>query len=72
MNLCTQSAQKVLKDKFGVFNYNFDTIFSNKYIVNYLKWDKEKQKEFIITIGGKINFKKTKFLIENKLGEITK
>jgi hypothetical protein len=72
MNLCTQSAQKVLKDKFGLFNYNFDTIFSTKYIANYLKWNEQKQKEFIIIIGGKVNFKKTKSLIENKLGEIAK
>lgn len=68
MNLTTQSAQKLLKEKFGLFNSNFETIFNSKYIENYLKWDEDKKKQFIITIGGKINFKKTKNLIETKLG----
>jgi hypothetical protein len=68
MNLTTQTAQKTLKEKFGLFNSNFDTIFNSKYIQNYLKWDEQKRKEFIITLGGKVNFKKTKIFIENKLG----
>ena len=68
MNLSTQTAQGILKNKFGLFNYNYDTIFNSNYIYNYLKWDENKKKEFIITIGGKVNFKKTKSLIENKLG----
>jgi hypothetical protein len=68
MNLSTQAAQGILKSKFGLFNYNYDTIFNSNYIYNYLKWDENKKKEFIITIGGKVNFKKTKSLIENKLG----
>jgi len=68
MNLSTQTAQAILKNKFGLFNYNFETIFNSNYISNYLKWNEDKKKEFIITIGGKVNFKKTKSLIENKLG----
>lgn len=70
MNLNTQSAQRVLKEKFGLFNYNFDTIFNSKYINNYLNWNESKRSEFIVTIGGKINFKKTKNLIEDKLGAL--
>lgn len=72
MNLTTQSAQRVLKERFGLFNSNFDIIFNSKYIENYLKWDEEKRKQFIIILGGKVNFKKTKFFIENKLGVLKK
>lgn len=68
MNLTTQTAQKILKEKFGLFNSDFETIFNSKYIKNYLKWSEEKRKQFIITLGGKVNFKKTKSFIEDKLG----
>lgn len=67
-NLDTQTVQRALKNKFGLLKSSFDTVFSNKYISYYNTWPEDKRKEFIITIGGKANFRKTKSFIEEKQG----
>jgi hypothetical protein len=67
-NLDVQSVQRKLRNEFGLIKSSFDVLTNSKYISNYLNWPEEKKKEFIITIGGKVNFKKTKSFIEGKLG----
>jgi len=67
-NLETQSVQRALKEKFGLLKSSFEVLTNTRYISNYLIWPKEKQKDFIVTIGGKVNFKKTKSFIEEKIG----
>jgi hypothetical protein len=67
-NLETQSVQRALKEKFGLLKSSFDVLTNTRYISNYLIWSKDKQKDFIVTIGGKVNFKKTKSFIEEKIG----
>jgi hypothetical protein len=67
-NLETQSVQRALKEKFGLLKSSFDVLINTKYISNYIKWPEDKQKDFIVTIGGKVNFKKTKSFIEEKIG----
>lgn len=66
-NLDVQSVQRVLRNRFGLLKSSFDVLTNSKYIVNYLNWPEDKRKEFIITIGGKVNFKKTKSFIEERL-----
>jgi hypothetical protein len=66
-NLETQSVQKTLKEKFGLLKSSFDVLTNSRYISNYLVWPEDKKKEFILTIGGKVNFKKTKSFIEEKI-----
>lgn len=66
-NLDVQSVQRTLRDKFGLIKSSFDVLTNTKYISNYLNWPEDKKKEFIITIGGKVNFKKTKSFIEERL-----
>lgn len=66
-NLETQSVQRTLKEKFGLLKSSFDVLTNTRYISNYLKWPEEKRKEFIVAIGGKVNFKKTKSFIEGKI-----
>jgi len=66
-NLDAQSVQRVLRNKFGLLKSSFEVLTNSKYISNYLGWPEEKKKEFIITIGGKVNFKKTKYFIEERL-----
>ena len=67
-NLETQSVQRALKEKFGLLKSSFDVLTNTRYMSNYSTWPEEKRKEFIITIGGKVNFKKTKSFIEEKQG----
>lgn len=71
-NLDTQSVQRTLKNKFGLLKSSFDIVFNDKYLSYYKTWPEEKKKEFIATIGGKANFKKTKFFLENKRGALWK
>ena len=66
-NLDTQSVQKTLREKFGLLKSSFDVLTNSRYISNYLVWPEDKKKEFILTIGGKVNFKKTKSFIEEKI-----
>lgn len=66
-NLEVQSVQRTLKEKFGLLKSSFDVLTNTRYISNYLMWPDEKKKEFIVTIGGKVNFKKTKSFIEEKI-----
>lgn len=66
-NLEIQSVQRTLKEKFGLLKSSFDVLTNDRYISNYLRWPDEKKKEFIVTIGGKVNFKKTKSFIEEKI-----
>ena len=68
-NLETQSVQRALKENFGLLKSSFDVLTNARYIANYSTWSEEKRKQFIITIGGKVNFKKTKFFIEEKQGD---
>jgi len=63
-NLDTQTVQRTLKSKFGLLKSSFENIFSDKYMSYYKGWPEEKRKEFALVIGGKVNFKKTKFFIE--------
>jgi len=66
-NLETQSVQRALKEKFGLIKSSFDVLTNLRYISNYTKWPEEKRKEFILTIGGKVNFKKNKYFIEGNI-----
>lgn len=66
-NLETQTVQRTLKEKFGLLKSSLDVLTNKKYISNYTYWPEEKKKEFITIIGGKVNFKKTKYFIEGKI-----
>lgn len=66
-NLDTQTVQKTLREKFGLLKSSFDVLTNSRYISNYLKWPEQKRNEFLVTIGGRVNFKKAKFYIEGKI-----
>lgn len=63
-----QSNQRILLNEFNIKNpaVIFNNI--NNVTESYKRWNEEKQKKFLITLGGKINFNKTKKFIESKLG----
>jgi hypothetical protein len=63
-NLSLQSIQKALKEKFNFTGESIDC-FISKGLEKYKAWSEDKQKDFIATIGGRANFKKTKALIDN-------
>jgi hypothetical protein len=66
-NLETQSVQRALKDNFGLLKTSYEILTDKRYISNYLIWPEDKKKQFILTIGGKVNFKRTKNFIEERL-----
>lgn len=69
-NLEMQTIQRDLKFNFGFNSLKVEEINSPKVLNKYLNWDDQKKKDFIIKIGGKANFKKTKSFIESLIKEI--
>ena len=62
--LAMQSTAKTLWQDFQL-PQNLDYILNPSFTTKYKNWPQEKQKKFIILLGGRINFKQTKELIEN-------
>lgn len=64
-NLTMPSVQKLLKEKFKIFNYNYSTITSQKFIENYKFWPNEKKEYFYKILGGRVYSKKVRDLLES-------
>jgi hypothetical protein len=72
-NLAMPSIQRTLKNEFKIFNFNFSTITSEKFINNYKTWPIQKKEEFYRTLGGNVFSKKVQYLLENiNKNEVTK
>lgn len=68
-NLDLQTTQRELKFKFGFNSLKLEDISSEKVLNRYINWDEQKRNEFLVKIGGRANFKKTKSFIESKIGD---
>lgn len=60
-----QSTVKALAE-YG-FEPNLEYFCSKDFYEIYSKWDQTKQNKFVVLLGGKVNFIKTKNLIEYNL-----
>lgn len=67
-NLDLQTTQRELRFNFGFNSLKVEDISSPKVINKYMSWTEEKRNNFIVKIGGKANFKRTKGFIESKIG----
>jgi hypothetical protein len=67
-NLDLQTTQRELRFKFGFNSLKVEDISSPKVINKYMSWTEEKRNDFIVKIGGKANFKRTKGFVESKIG----
>lgn len=68
-NLDLQTTQRELKFKFGFNSLRLEDISTERVLNRYIRWDEEKRNDFLVKIGGRANFKKTKNYIESKIGE---
>lgn len=68
-NLQLQTVQRSLSQQYKIFNPQVNTITCERFINLYSSWDEKKKSEFIITIGGKVNFKKVKYFFDQKIEE---
>lgn len=55
-----QSTQSILIKEFGVKEPNIKTITNIGFLNNYKLWDENKKHKFLVTIGGPLNYEKTK------------
>jgi hypothetical protein len=64
-NLELQTTQNILRKDFGFNAINYSNIITC--INKYKNWNEEKQNKFVVTLGGKANFRKTKAFIESRI-----
>lgn len=62
-----QSTGKNLEEKFKIKTPTLDYFQSKSFQSIYNQWTEEMKKDFVILVGGKINFKTTKNFIEHNI-----
>lgn len=65
-NLDLPSAQRVLKNEYKIYNFNYSTITNPKFISVHNNWPCLKKDKFYKILGGKVYFKKVKDLFNTK------
>lgn len=60
-----QSTIRSLEQDFGV-RADFKYLTSDSFLSVYKTWDQSKQNKFLVVLGGRVNFKQTKSIIEEK------
>jgi len=68
-NLTLPTNQKILAKDFKIFNFEYKTLISEKFINSHKSWPEEKKEKFYKIIGGKVFSKKVRDLyseISNK------
>jgi hypothetical protein len=64
-NLSLQTTSKKLCEQFKIYKPSL-ALFKSKRFLNYFTtWDEQRKKDFILTIGGIKNYKKTKSFLDN-------
>jgi len=66
-NLTMPSNQEALYKEFKIFDFDYKTITSKKFINSYKNWPEDKKEKFYKIIGGKVFSKKVKELYDNML-----
>ena len=58
--------RRILEYEFNLIDPSLKTIKNTNYLhKNFLNWDQEKRNRFILTLGGRVNFKQTETFINN-------
>ena len=69
-NLDLPTTQRILKNEYRIYNFNYHTITSPKFVSIHDNWAYSKKDKFYRILGGKVYFKKVKDLFNTKNKEI--
>jgi len=64
-NLSLQSTSKKLLQEFKIYKPSLALFKSKRFLDYFNTWEDERKKDFILTIGGMKNYKKTKVFLDN-------
>jgi hypothetical protein len=64
-NLSLQSTSKKLLQEFKIYKPSLALFKSKRFLDYFNTWEDERKKNFILTIGGIKNYKKTKVFLDN-------
>jgi hypothetical protein len=67
LNLSLQTTSKKLSDLYKIYKPSLNLFKSKRFLDYFSTWDEQKKKDFIVTIGGTKNFKRTKEFLESMI-----
>jgi hypothetical protein len=65
LNLSLQSTSKKLSQEFKIYKPSLVLFKSKRFLDYFNTWEDKRKKDFILTIGGIKNYKKTKIFLDN-------
>lgn len=65
LNLSLQSTSKKLSEEFKIYKPSLNLFKSKRFLDYYQRWNEQMKKDFILTIGGAKNYKKTKGFLDS-------
>ena len=69
LNLSLQSTSKKLSEQFKIYKPSLNLFKSKRFLDYYQRWNDGMKKDFILTIGGAKNFKKTKGFLDSLINQ---
>lgn len=69
LNLSLQSTSKKLSQQFKIYKPSLNLFKSKRFLDYYQRWNEEMKKDFILTIGGAKNYKKTKGFLDSLINQ---
>lgn len=67
LNLSLQSTSKKLSNLYKIYKPSLSLFKSKRFLDYFNTWDDQKKKDFIVTIGGTKNYKRTKEFLESMI-----
>lgn len=61
-----QTVQRNITNKFDILFPNVDKFRQSAFLKTFASWDQDKQKAFLIELGGQVNLQRTKDWILNQ------
>lgn len=65
LNLSLQSTSKKLSEQFKIYKPSLNLFKSKRFLEYFQRWDEQMKKDFILTIGGAKNYKKTRSFLDS-------
>lgn len=67
LNLSLQTTSKKLSNLYKIYKPSLSLFKSKRFLDYFNTWDDQKKKDFIVTIGGTKNYKRTKEFLESMI-----
>jgi hypothetical protein len=69
LNLSLQSTSKKLSEQFKIYKPSLNLFKSKRFLEYFQRWDEQMKKDFILTIGGVKNYKKTRSFLDSLINK---